>query len=70
MTPELRALNEAAYAAAKAARKLGDPLASELTQLARRTDEMVTASRRARRMRCHHDRSCEASAGKRRPKRR
>ena len=41
MTPELRALNEAAYAAAKAARKLGDPLASELTQLARRTDEMV-----------------------------
>lgn len=37
----LRVLNEAAYAAAKAARKANSPLADELRQAALRTDEFV-----------------------------
>ena len=37
----LRALNEAAYAAAKAARKSGAPIAPELRAIALRTDELV-----------------------------
>jgi hypothetical protein len=37
----LRALNNAAYAAAKAARKESDPRAAELKALALRTDDLV-----------------------------
>lgn len=37
----LRALNEAAYRAARTAQKARSPLAEELRQVARRTDELV-----------------------------
>ena len=40
----LRALNEAAYAAGRAARSEKSTLADELKRLALRTDEMVDAS--------------------------
>ena len=43
----LRDLNDAAYSAAKAARKAGDPLAFELAQIARRTDEITDAAQPA-----------------------
>lgn len=41
MKATLRALNDAAYAAAKAARKSGDPRAPALKQLALQTDDLV-----------------------------
>lgn len=37
----LRALNDAAHAAARQARKMKDPRADELTRLARETDRLV-----------------------------
>lgn len=37
----LKALNDAAYAAALAARKSGSPIADELKRIALRSDEMV-----------------------------
>ena len=40
----LRDLNDAAHAAARAHRKAGDPLAFELAQIARRTDEITDAA--------------------------
>ncbi len=43
LSQALRALNEAAYAAGRAARSEKSPLADELKRLALRTDEMVDA---------------------------
>ena len=41
----LRALNDAAYAAARAARKEGDPRAAELKALALKSDDLVDGVR-------------------------
>ena len=41
MKAELKALNEAAYAAAKAASRVQSPLADELRRIAQRTDDLV-----------------------------
>lgn len=41
MKAELKALNEAAYSAAKAASRAQSPLAEELKRIARRTDDLV-----------------------------
>ena len=37
----MRALNEAAHAAARQARKMGDPRAAELARIARETDALM-----------------------------
>lgn len=43
-TDAIRALNDAAYAAAKAARKSGDPRAGEFRRIALETDRLMDGS--------------------------